>query len=345
MQSCNNEDVPSLLSKLSFENAKVSEFEFSLVKPALSLKVENASWMNLSLPPMRLELSEWKRMEWQRLVSADAEYGETLAEEFYEPLEDVMVRYGQFNMLHIKGKGTLSNAWNELKFEHIKKLELLFDQDNASKLSRAVIQGELPHIEELLNNGVDANIPTFHCAGHYIETNYSLIQAVEQGSLEIVRLLIEKGADVNVSTQGDGQTALHTAFFIDSIFPQKLSDAERKTQIYEMVKYLVKHGADVNAKGGFCLAPLHQAVYRGHFELVKYLIQNGADVNLVVEDVDENESRATCLGCAVQESNLEIIKLLIEHGANPFLSNNGWITPMEEALEMENKEIINLLKE
>lgn len=348
LMNCEIDNVSSLLGKIKFENAMISEFALSIPTQTLSLKVEKAEWIGLNqltLPAITLELSDWKRMEWQRLTLADDEYGAPVEQDLYEVLKKVSIRYGQHNIVCIKGQGALSNIWFDIKFERIKKIELLFDQDDASNLCLAAIEGSLSRIEELLNQGVDPSIPKFYWNGHYIETVYSIIKACEKGNLQIVRFLVEKGADVNVRTQGDGQTPLHTAFFIDSTLPQKLSDAERESQIREMIQYLVEQGANVNAKGGFCLAPLHQAVSHGNTEIVKYLIQYGADVNLFLEDVDENESRATALGCAVQENNLEIAKLLIKHGANPLVGNEISITPMEEALELKNEEILQLLKE
>ena len=47
------------------------------------------------------------------------------------------------------------------------------------------------------------------------------------------------------------------------------------------VKYLVEHGADVNAKDNLGRAPLSFAAERGNLELVKYLVDHGADVNAV----------------------------------------------------------------
>jgi hypothetical protein len=347
MRNRNIEDVSELMNQISFKNAIVSEFAFSLVKQTLSLRVEKAQWVGRDLSPlatMRFSLSGWKRMEWQRLASVDEEYGEPIATKLYEPLKEISIRHGRYNILHIKGKGIHSNEWFDLKLEDIEKAELLFEQDDASNLCEAVRKEELFWATDLLSQGIDPNIPRFYCAGHYIETVYPLIKAVEQGNLQIVQLLIEKGADVNVSTQGCAKTALHAAFFIDKIVPQKLGDVKRKARLDEMVKYLVEQGAKVNVEACFYLAPLHLAVYDKNIEMVQYLIKHGADVNLVLDWVDENESRATAIGAAVQENNLEIVKCLIEHGANPSLAQDDWLTPIEEALEIGNKEIIHALE-
>jgi ankyrin repeat protein len=46
----------------------------------------------------------------------------------------------------------------------------------------------------------------------------------------------------------------------------------------EIVKLLLEHGADVNAKTAYETA-LHLAAGEGHLEIVKLLLEHGADVN------------------------------------------------------------------
>jgi ankyrin repeat protein len=46
----------------------------------------------------------------------------------------------------------------------------------------------------------------------------------------------------------------------------------------EIVKLLLEHGADVNAKTAYETA-LHLAAEKGHLEIVKFLLEHGADVN------------------------------------------------------------------
>jgi len=48
----------------------------------------------------------------------------------------------------------------------------------------------------------------------------------------------------------------------------------------EMVKLLVKYGADINGKGNFILGfPINIAINEGHPDIVKYLVNKGADIN------------------------------------------------------------------
>ena len=46
-----------------------------------------------------------------------------------------------------------------------------------------------------------------------------------------------------------------------------------------MAAFLIKEGADVNAKNKRKVSPLHESAYRGFIDLVELLIQKGAAIN------------------------------------------------------------------
>jgi len=83
--------------------------------------------------------------------------------------------------------------------------------------------------------------------------------AVNQSDISMAELLLTNGADLNIV---DGGTPLHWAI--------RCCDS--------MVKLLVAHGANVNAKDENGETPLHGAV-GGKIEIVKFLLEQKADVN------------------------------------------------------------------
>ncbi|MDJ0578866.1 ankyrin repeat domain-containing protein [Crocosphaera sp.] len=106
----------------------------------------------------------------------------------------------------------------------------------------------------------------------------------------------------------------------------------------EILKVLINHGADVNAKNEYGETPLHTAVLSENKEIVELLINHGADVNA------KNEyDGKTPLYSAVLTKNKEIVELLINHGADVNLQNEKVFTPLDIAGKANNKKIAELL--
>jgi ankyrin repeat protein len=49
---------------------------------------------------------------------------------------------------------------------------------------------------------------------------------------------------------------------------------------YDVVKCLLRNGADINLRDEGGLSPLFEASYHGHFDVVKWLLSTSADINL-----------------------------------------------------------------
>ena len=80
------------------------------------------------------------------------------------------------------------------------------------------------------------------------------------------------------------------------------------------------------------------SVVKGNNELVKLLINKGANLDLT------DSNGITALIYAVQFKNIEILKTLLEHKANKSLVDKNGKTAFEYAVFSGNEEIINLLK-
>jgi len=110
---------------------------------------------------------------------------------------------------------------------------------------------------------------------------------------------------------------------------------------------LIREGAHVNIVEMFIeqgadvndppFYPLHQAVERNSLDIVKILVENGADLEV------GNHNNYTPLHVAAQAKNIEIVKYLIEKGADLNAKNNENKTPLDLAKEQGHKEIVELL--
>jgi uncharacterized protein len=158
-----------------------------------------------------------------------------------------------------------------------------------------------------------------------------LMFAARDGSLELARILVGAGADVDAAA-GDGKTALALAIFNGN---------------YDVAMFLVDSKADVNRADAQRFTPLFWAVDRRNMEtapnfpwmvttdpmpLVRKLLDAGANPNAVVDNTPRGRMRegsprivfATPLMRAAFAGDLELVKLLLERGADPaIVSRDG----------------------
>ena len=114
----------------------------------------------------------------------------------------------------------------------------------------------------------------------------------------------------------------------------------------EIVHWLLNNGADINAQTDYGSTPLTLAVELGDVQLVEDLCRLGADINLMSHDGDENNPlQSNALLQAITHENVELIRMLIEQGATPFVENSGWEDfGILDVLYRLNPELADLLK-
>jgi ankyrin repeat protein len=164
-----------------------------------------------------------------------------------------------------------------------------------------------------------------------------LLFAAREGNLETVKALLQAGADVN-QTSEFGWTALLVA---------------TQNRYYQMGIYLLEHGADPNIANEGGWSPLYLATDNrnieggdyptrkpdmDHLEYIKRLLAAGANTNLRMHSSTEtrtvfthqwlNEEGATPFLRAAQSGDLVLMKLLLEHGADPTLATDYNVTPL-----------------
>ena len=158
-----------------------------------------------------------------------------------------------------------------------------------------------------------------------------LMFAARDGGLELARILVGAGADVD-AVAGDGKTALALAIFNGN---------------YDVASFLVNYKADVNKADAQRFTPLFWAVDRRNMEtapnfpwmvtadslpLIRTLLDAGANPNALVNNTPRGRMRegsprivfATALMRAAFAADLDLVKLLLERGADPtIVSRDG----------------------
>eukprot|EP01111_Echinosteliopsis_oligospora_P011001 TRINITY_DN3525_c0_g1_i1.p1 TRINITY_DN3525_c0_g1~~TRINITY_DN3525_c0_g1_i1.p1 ORF type:complete len:328 (+),score=67.78 TRINITY_DN3525_c0_g1_i1:65-1048(+) len=119
----------------------------------------------------------------------------------------------------------------------------------------------------------------------------------------------------------------------------------------EAVEILLKAGCDPNVKDKkpqIRLTPIQLAVRspKPSIKIIESLIQAGADVN------SEATDKTTPLFIAVRSGNVDVVQLLLKHGANINIQDNpptsGWTayrvtTPLHIAVSAGNEELVKIL--
>ncbi|WP_209121777.1 ankyrin repeat domain-containing protein [Alkalihalobacillus sp. BA299] len=190
----------------------------------------------------------------------------------------------------------------------------------------------------------------------------TFLEAAAKGDLEELKKHLEQGVDIN-STNKQKQTAILIAALNNH---------------HTAVKFLVDAGADINVQDQTCLNPFLYGCIKGDVELVKLMIRAGADVELVtrfggvgitpasekghievvrelVSTTDINVNHTNYCGWTPLieaiilndggEIQQAIIKLLLEHGADPQMVDQYGITPLELARRKGYTEIEKILLE
>ena len=116
-----------------------------------------------------------------------------------------------------------------------------------------------------------------------------------------------------------------------------LHDAVRAND-FEMVKYLVKQGVNINKQDEYEYTPLHLAVRLNLFDITSYLIDNNATVNTT------DTYKDTPLIDATRNNDTKLSKLLICNGANRTAVDVYGMTALHNSAKNKNQEIVNLLR-
>ena len=175
--------------------------------------------------------------------------------------------------------------------------------------------------------------------------------ACQNNNIEIVKLLIDNDAAC-------GNNHIFDVRMFRKDCPSKLLEEikriyipkELSLQIFDAVYYnyddkvkqLIKDGADVNTIAPYTdISILHQACESGNINIVKMLI-NHPDININILQTYQKKY-PTPIFKAVSSCHINIVKLLLEHGADIDIKNDDGETVLHLAVKQNSIKLTTLL--
>jgi ankyrin repeat protein len=103
----------------------------------------------------------------------------------------------------------------------------------------------------------------------------------------------------------------------------------------EYVKRFVEAGAEINFYGW---PPLSYAAFNGHTAIVDYLLKRGAEIDA------KTQNGSTALFFAARFGHIEAVKLLLKNEADPTIANENGETAVDWAMKNKHTDIEDLLR-
>ena len=177
--------------------------------------------------------------------------------------------------------------------------------DQIADFAKAAKFNDVSTVKKLVSGGVNPN--TLDPKGELM-----LNLAIRDKSTDVISfLLTNQATDVNISNKF-GETPLMIASIEGNLPVVRALVIGRKAQVDHI---------------GW--TPLHYACSRGHLEVAQFLLANGAIVDSM------SPGNTTPLMMAVQSGNEQLVKLLIDKGADIQIRNTNGLTAIDIAVIYE----------
>ncbi|NWS75034.1 ASZ1 protein, partial [Crotophaga sulcirostris] len=198
------------------------------------------------------------------------------------------------------------------------ELDQMLQADKNEALKAALVRGDVPLIEELLNSGVS------------VESGFQfgwtpLMYAASVANFAVVRLLLDRGA--NACLEIDKYTVLMAACTAPS----------SEENILKTVELLLSRNADPNITCRRQMTPLMYAAKKGYPKVVALLVANGSHINA------QDENGYSALIWAAHQGHKSVVFKLLELGADKNLQTKDEKTAAELAKLNKHSEIYSLL--
>ncbi len=178
-------------------------------------------------------------------------------------------------------------------------------------LERAIHNNEYNNVRAILTKYPECINTYLYWPSDEVRGYTPLIMAIDENNVKIFRMLLDEfNADPNISCSHYGFTPIFS-----------LSSRSYRIELFDIL--IKKKGVDVNKPSLQGKTPLMIAAQYHQLSVVKKLLAHGADTKLKDEDnLNALNWMGYCWGKPVNSKTEyitnEIVKILIEHGADPY---------------------------
>ncbi|CAF3746613.1 unnamed protein product [Rotaria sp. Silwood1] len=166
-----------------------------------------------------------------------------------------------------------------------------------------------------------------------------LLMVAEVGWPDILDILLQRGASVDPTPSGKFAEDHKIAGSTPLIGATKYNHSE-------CIKLLLAHYANPNHQNHLGISALMLAAEKGYFECVKLLVQAGADLELAPSrplGLTINLCGRTPLFCAAKEGRTDIVKYLLDRGANACVQNHYGVSALWISSRKGMLQVVELL--
>ena len=129
------------------------------------------------------------------------------------------------------------------------------------------------------------------------------------------------------------------SFLADKTVAITIFEAAATGKINNVIRLLARNPSLVNAYSEDGFQPLGLACFFGHFDVAEYLVKAGASLN----SKSGNRLKAAPIQSATAARHHKIVRMLLEHGADPNIRELGGYTPLHAAAQNGDEEMIRVL--
>ncbi|CAG4944841.1 unnamed protein product [Colias eurytheme] len=182
--------------------------------------------------------------------------------------------------------------------------------DGLTSLHIAVIKNHIETVKELLSAGSHVNYKTH-------EKMTALHFAASRGYLDLVKILVSNGAYLEARDTNE-RTALYLAAGRGHV---------------DVIKYLISAGANVNGEEIHGYTPLCESVWQRYTKVVELLLKSGARIT----------HSHKLLHNAILQGQEDIVTMLVSHGGGINLHNDTGDTPLLLAVRLSQISVVKIL--